>query len=67
MKIEDINKIIHELWTLTYKGQDIKKIALPTTNLDYENKRGLDVTLVQIIVNHAAQHNFQLVCITHDE
>jgi len=133
MKIEDINKIIRELWTLTYKGRDINNIALvsgaessggtkaarsynyrvvmtkgntqldmrgrcsagqrvlasivirlalaetfclncgvmaldePTTNLDYENKRGLAVALAQIIANRAAQHNFQLVCITHDE
>ena len=39
----------------------------PTTNLDYENKRGLASALAQIIANRAAQRNFQLVTITHDE
>ena len=28
MKIEEINKIIQELWTLTYKGEDIASIRL---------------------------------------
>lgn len=131
MKIEEINKIIHELWSLTYKGEDISSIALtsdqergskatrsynyrvvmtkgtteldmrgrcsagqrvlasivirlalaetfclncgvmaldePTTNLDFANKRGLAIALAQIISNRAAQENFQLVIITHDE
>ena len=39
----------------------------PTTNLDYENKRGLAIALSQIIASRAAQSNFQLVVITHDE
>ena len=39
----------------------------PTTNLDYENKRGLAIALAQIIASRAAQSNFQLVVITHDE
>mmetsp|Transcript_25668 Transcript_25668/g.55209 ORF Transcript_25668/g.55209 Transcript_25668/m.55209 type:complete len:92 (+) Transcript_25668:98-373(+) len=39
----------------------------PTTNLDYENKRGLGCALAQIIASRAAQSNFQLVVITHDE
>ncbi len=39
----------------------------PTTNLDYENKRGLAIALAQIIASRAAQANFQLVVITHDE
>jgi len=39
----------------------------PTTNLDFENKRGLAMALSQIIVSRAAQSNFQLVVITHDE
>eukprot|EP00804_Cyclotella_cryptica_P027784 CCRYP_009209-RB/>CCRYP_009209-RB protein AED:0.12 eAED:0.11 QI:270/0.73/0.68/1/0.8/0.68/16/153/1414 len=131
MKINDINKIIRELWTLTYKGEDITNIQItsdqdsggratrsynyrivmskgntqmdmrgrcsagqrvlasivirlalaetfclncgvmaldePTTNLDYENKRGLAIALAQIIASRAAQSNFQLVVITHDE
>ena len=160
MKIEEINKIIQELWTLTYKGEDIRRyvrlysdhlcvflfmiclnillylplynsirltsdqqsgsrasrsynyrvvmtkgtteldmrgrcsagqrvlasivirLALaetfclncgvmaldePTTNLDYANKRGLAIALAQIIASRAAQENFQLVIITHDE
>jgi len=131
IKIEDINKIIRELWTLTYQGEDIYNIKIvsgqdkgsrasrsynyrvvmtkgntemdmrgrcsagqrvlasivirlalaetfclncgvlaldePTTNLDYENKRGLATALAQIIANRAAQRNFQLVAITHDE
>mmetsp|Transcript_20519 Transcript_20519/g.49341 ORF Transcript_20519/g.49341 Transcript_20519/m.49341 type:complete len:1398 (+) Transcript_20519:99-4292(+) len=131
MKIGDINKIIRELWSLTYKGQDISNIEIqsgqdsgsranrsynyrivmskgntqmdmrgrcsagqrvlasivirlalaetfclncgvmaldePTTNLDYENKRGLAIALAQIIASRAAQSNFQLVVITHDE
>ena len=28
MKISDINKIIRELWTLTYKGEDITNIEI---------------------------------------
>mmetsp|Transcript_32482 Transcript_32482/g.56581 ORF Transcript_32482/g.56581 Transcript_32482/m.56581 type:complete len:1402 (+) Transcript_32482:134-4339(+) len=131
MKINDINKIIRELWTLTYKGEDITNIEIqsgqdsgaranrsynyrivmskgstqmdmrgrcsagqrvlasivirlalaetfclncgvvaldePTTNLDFENKRGLAIALGQIIASRAAQSNFQLVVITHDE
>eukprot|EP00581_Thalassiosira_minuscula_P014753 CAMPEP_0183721268 /NCGR_PEP_ID=MMETSP0737-20130205/13594_1 /TAXON_ID=385413 /ORGANISM="Thalassiosira miniscula, Strain CCMP1093" /LENGTH=1404 /DNA_ID=CAMNT_0025951247 /DNA_START=143 /DNA_END=4357 /DNA_ORIENTATION=+ len=131
MKINDINKIIRELWTLTYKGEDITNIEIqsgqdsgaranrsynyrivmskgntqmdmrgrcsagqrvlasivirlalaetfclncgvmaldePTTNLDFENKRGLAIALAQIIASRAAQSNFQLVVITHDE
>jgi len=131
MKINDINKIIKELWALTYKGEDITNIQItsdqdkagraarsynyrivmskgnttmdmrgrcsagqrvlasivirlalaetfclncgvmaldePTTNLDYENKRGLAIALAQIIASRAAQSNFQLVVITHDE
>jgi DNA repair protein RAD50 len=134
IKIADINKIIRELWTLTYKGEDIYNIELvsgqdgagaaskaaksynyrvvmskgntqmdmrgrcsagqrvlasivirlalaetfclncgvmaldePTTNLDFENKKGLALALAQIIATRAAQHNFQLVIITHDE
>mmetsp|Transcript_9009 Transcript_9009/g.11264 ORF Transcript_9009/g.11264 Transcript_9009/m.11264 type:complete len:1428 (+) Transcript_9009:162-4445(+) len=130
MKIGDINKIIRELWTLTYKGEDISNIELvsdqgtskasrsynyrvvmskgntqmdmrgrcsagqrvlaslvirlalaetfciscgvfaldePTTNLDYENKRGLAIALAQILATRSAQHNFQLLIITHDE
>jgi len=39
----------------------------PTTNLDYENKRGLAIALAQIIATRATQANFQLVIITHDE
>ena len=39
----------------------------PTTNLDYENKCGLAIALAQIIASRAAQSNFQLVVITHDE
>jgi len=131
MKISDINKIIRELWTLTYKGEDISNIEIqsgqdsasranrsynyrivmykgatqmdmrgrcsagqrvlasivirlalaetfclncgvlaldePTTNLDYENKRGLAIAMAQIIAARATQANFQLVVITHDE
>ncbi|KAL7546129.1 hypothetical protein ACHAWF_016245, partial [Thalassiosira exigua] len=131
MKIADINKIIRELWTLCYKGEDITNIEIqsgqdsgsranrsynyrivmskgstqmdmrgrcsagqrvlasivirlalaetfclncgvmaldePTTNLDYENKRGLGVALAQIIASRAAQSNFQLVVITRDK
>jgi DNA repair protein RAD50 len=39
----------------------------PTTNLDFKNKKGLAVALAQIISMRAAQHNFQLAIITHDE
>lgn len=39
----------------------------PTTNLDHENKRGLAIALAQIIASRAAQSNFQLLVITHDE
>jgi len=131
LKIQEINKIIKELWSLTYKGEDITSIALtsdqekssrsarsynyrvlmtkgtteldmrgrcsagqrvlasivirlalaetfclncgvfaldePTTNLDFPNKRGLAIALAQIIAHRAAQDNFQLIVITHDE
>ena len=131
IKIQEINKIIKELWTLTYRGEDITNIRLtsdqesnsrssrsynyrvvmtkgsteldmrgrcsagqrvlasivirlalaetfclncgvmaldePTTNLDYANKRGLAVALAQIIAHRAAQDNFQLLIITHDD
>lgn len=131
IKIEEINKIIKELWALTYRGEDITNIRLtsdqdtssraarsynyrvvmtkgtteldmrgrcsagqrvlasivirlalaetfcincgvmaldePTTNLDYANKRGLATALAQIIAHRAAQDNFQLIIITHDE
>jgi DNA repair protein RAD50 len=131
LKIQEINKIIKELWALTYRGEDITNIRLtsdqesnsrssrsynyrvvmtkgtteldmrgrcsagqrvlasivirlalaetfcvncgvmaldePTTNLDFANKRGLAIALAQIIANRAAQDNFQLVTITHDE
>ncbi|KAL7429484.1 hypothetical protein ACHAXM_001722 [Skeletonema potamos] len=131
IKIGEINKIIRELWTLTYKGEDITSIQIvsgqdessranrsynyrivmekgnatmdmrgrcsagqrvlasivirlalaetfclncgvmcldePTTNLDHENKKGLAIALAQIIASRAAQSNFQLVVITHDE
>ncbi len=39
----------------------------PTTNLDELNKAGLAHALARIISNRAKQHNFQLICITHDE
>ena len=129
LKIQDINKIIKELWALTYRGEDISSIRItsdqeksakasynyrvvmtkgttemdmrgrcsagqrvlasivirlalaetfcincgvmaldePTTNLDFANKSGLATALAQIIATRAAQDNFQLVIITHDE
>jgi len=131
VKIQEINKIIQELWAMVYRGEDITSIRLtsdqesssrasrsynyrvvmtkgtteldmrgrcsagqrvlasivirlalaetfcincgvmaldePTTNLDYANKRGLATALAQIIAHRAAQDNFQLVIITHDE
>ena len=39
----------------------------PTTNLDDANKAGLAHALARIIMDRSEQHNFQLVCITHDE
>jgi DNA repair protein RAD50 len=39
----------------------------PTTNLDEANKAGLAHALARIIKSRSAQHNFQLICITHDE
>jgi energy-coupling factor transporter ATP-binding protein EcfA2 len=39
----------------------------PTTNLDEPNKAGLAHALARIIKSRSAQHNFQLICITHDE
>jgi DNA repair protein RAD50 len=39
----------------------------PTTNLDDANKAGLASALAKIIVTRSQQHNFQLICITHDE
>ena len=38
----------------------------PTTNLDENNKEGLAHALALIIAGRARQHNFQLVCITHE-
>jgi DNA repair protein RAD50 len=130
--VQEINKIIRELWQLIYKGQDIDSIEIesgqedatvkasrsynyrvvmrkgdlpldmrgrcsagqkvlaaivirlalaetfclncgilaldePTTNLDEANKQGLAHALSRIIMSRSAQHNFQLICITHDE
>jgi DNA repair protein RAD50 len=131
VKIKEINKIIRELWHLTYKGEDINSIEIvsgqepgsraaksynyrvvmtksgtqldmrgrcsagqrvlasvvirlalaetfcvncgcialdePTVNLDERNKRGLAFALAQIVASRAAQRNFQLILITHDE
>lgn len=39
----------------------------PTTNLDEANKSGLAHALSRIIQSRSKQHNFQLICITHDE
>ena len=39
----------------------------PTTNLDDANKAGLAHALARIIMSRQSQHNFQLICITHDE
>lgn len=39
----------------------------PTTNLDAENARSLAESLRSIMESRAAQTNFQLVVITHDE
>nr|CCA17506.1 DNA repair protein RAD50 putative [Albugo laibachii Nc14] len=39
----------------------------PTTNLDTENKYGLAQAITDIIHARSSQHNFQLICITHDE
>ena len=39
----------------------------PTTNLDEANRAGLAHALARIIKSRSAQHNFQLICITHDE
>ena len=36
-------------------------------SLDEANKAGLAHALARIILNRQRQHNFQLVCITHDE
>lgn len=39
----------------------------PTTNLDEANSASLADALRQIMAQHAAQANFQLIVITHDE
>ena len=39
----------------------------PTTNLDRENIESLATALTEIVNKRAAQRNFQLVVITHDE
>ena len=39
----------------------------PTTNLDEDNSASLAEALRQIMAQRAAQANFQLVVITHDE
>ena len=39
----------------------------PTTNLDRENIESLASALADIVNKRAAQRNFQLVVITHDE
>mmetsp|Transcript_31459 Transcript_31459/g.102206 ORF Transcript_31459/g.102206 Transcript_31459/m.102206 type:complete len:301 (-) Transcript_31459:55-957(-) len=132
LKIEEINRIVRELWQITYMGEDIDSIEIvsgedagsnraarsynyhvqmrkagaaldmkgrcsagqrvlasivirlalaqtfcikcgilaldePTTNLDEANRRSLAHGLSRIIAERAAQHNFQLVVITHDE
>lgn len=50
-------------------GLNCGVIALdePTVNLDYNNKKGLAVSLAHIIASRAQQRNFQLIMITHDE
>ncbi len=47
----------------------IKLFSLATSNvnLDFENKRGLAISLARIIAERSTQANFQLVIITHDE
>ncbi|OQS03355.1 DNA repair protein RAD50 [Thraustotheca clavata] len=39
----------------------------PTTNLDSANKLGLAQAISDILKARENQHNFQLICITHDE
>ncbi|EQC41195.1 hypothetical protein SDRG_01171 [Saprolegnia diclina VS20] len=39
----------------------------PTTNLDSANKLGLAQAIADILKARENQHNFQLICITHDE
>lgn len=41
--------------------------SIPFDSRDHKNKYGLAVALAQIIAQRAAQDNFQLVIITHDE
>lgn len=50
-------------------GNNCGVIALdePTTNLDADNIRALAGSLSEIIKSRRAQHNFQLIVITHDE
>ncbi|CAG2192451.1 RAD50 [Mytilus edulis] len=77
LKMEEINKIIRELWRNTYRGNALAEtfclncgiLALdePTTNLDRENIESLAFALVEIIKGRVHQKNFQLVIITHDE
>lgn len=132
-KMTTINRIIHQLWVSTYRGNDVDKIEIktdateskgadkrrtynyrvvmykqgaemdmrgrcsagqkvlasliirmalaetfshncgilaldePTTNLDRENIDALISALVGIVNQRAAQRNFQLIVITHDD
>eukprot|EP00123_Amoebidium_parasiticum_P014886 comp22686_c0_seq1/m.35107 comp22686_c0_seq1/g.35107 ORF comp22686_c0_seq1/g.35107 comp22686_c0_seq1/m.35107 type:complete len:1312 (-) comp22686_c0_seq1:379-4314(-) len=131
LKMEEINKIIKELWANTYSGSDIDRIEIrsekddaapgkrqynyrvvmvkenteldmkgrcsagqkvlasliirlalaetfclhcgimaldePTANLDHDNIEKFANALANIVRSRAAQRNFQLVVITHDE
>ncbi|KAG7234852.1 hypothetical protein INR49_003873 [Caranx melampygus] len=56
MKMDEINKIIRDLWRSTYRGQDIEYVEIRS-----------DVDENSIIKSRSRQRNFQLLVITHDE
>ncbi len=48
-KMEDINKIIRELWTKTYKGSDIDTIEIRSDPESKKNNRSFNYRVFQII------------------
>ncbi|KAG7220084.1 hypothetical protein INR49_008978 [Caranx melampygus] len=76
MKMDEINKIIRDLWRSTYRGQDIEYVEI-RSDVDENSSAGVKrrtynyrVVMVKgdtIIKSRSRQRNFQLLVITHDE
>ncbi|MGH0126530.1 UNVERIFIED_CONTAM: hypothetical protein FKN15_073860 [Acipenser sinensis] len=82
MKMEEINKIVRDLWRSTYRGQDIEYVEIRSDvddNVSADKRRTYNYRVVmvkgdtaldmrgRIIKSRSRQRNFQLLIITHDE